>query len=496
MSQLVRPYDSPTITFLQNLLLEIIILIPLILCGGSGTRLWPMSRGGYPKQYLALSGSQTLVQQTALRLQGIDGVTAPLLITNHEQRFLLAEQLREINVKPRSIILEPVGRNTAPAVAVASILAQREDPNALIFVLPSDHVILEDKNFRSLAQQAAQTALNDRLVTFGITPTSAHTGYGYIKRGSPLAHGENCFEVEEFVEKPSAAKANEFLSGGEHYWNSGMFMFKASVFLQELARLQPLMLEQAQRAVDKSVCDLDFLRLDEAAFEGCPANSIDYAVMEHTPYAAVIAAPDLGWSDIGSWSALADIAVADEQGNTLIGDVIAEQTSNSYIRAEHRMVATIGITDVIVVETADAVLVAHKNCSQDVKKIVERLNLSSRTESMTHRKVFRPWGSYEGIDQGARFQVKRIEVKPGASLSLQMHHHRAEHWIVVKGTAKIINGDKETLLTENQSTYIPLGALHRLENPGKIMLELIEVQSGTYLGEDDIVRFEDAYGRN
>ncbi|KVV24574.1 mannose-1-phosphate guanylyltransferase [Burkholderia cepacia] len=470
-------------------------IFPIILCGGSGTRLWPMSRGGYPKQYLKLTGDQTLVQQTASRLQHIPGAAAPIVVTNNEQRFLVAEQLRQVNITPSSIVLEPVGRNTAPAIAIAALLALHESPDALLLVLPSDHVILNEPAFIAAANEAATIAADQHLVTFGITPTEAHTGFGYIRRGPAIADGKQVYKVDAFVEKPDAPTAERFLNDGNYSWNSGMFMLKASTYMEELHRHAPEIARHAELAFESAKRDKDFLRLDAEAFAACPNVSIDYAVMEKTERAAVVAAADLGWNDIGSWSALADIADADEQGNALIGDIFTDSVKNSYIRAEHRMVAAIGLDNIVIVETADAVLVAHRDKAQDVKKIVEWLNASGRHESVTHRRVIRPWGSYEGIDQGDRFQVKRIIVNPGAQLSLQMHHHRAEHWIVVKGTAMVTNGDKEIMLTENQSTYIPLGATHRLTNPGKIPLELIEVQSGAYLGEDDIVRFEDTYGR-
>ncbi|ABB07455.1 mannose-1-phosphate guanylyltransferase/mannose-6-phosphate isomerase [Burkholderia lata] len=468
---------------------------PVILCGGSGTRLWPMSRGGYPKQYLKLTGDRTLVQQTAARLQHIPGAAAPIVLTNNEQRFLVAEQLRQVNITPSSIVLEPVGRNTAPAIAIAALLALHESLDALLLVLPSDHVILNEPAFIAAATEAAAIAADQYLVTFGITPTEAHTGFGYIRRGPAIADGKQVYKVDAFVEKPDAPTAERFVSDGNYSWNSGMFMLKASTYMEELRRHAPEIARQAELAFESAKRDNDFVRLDADVFAACPNVSIDYAVMEKTERAAVVAAADLGWNDIGSWSALADIADADEQGNALIGDIFTDAVTNSYIRAEHRMVAAIGLDDIVIVETADAVLVAHRDKAQDVKKIVEWLNASGRHESVTHRRVVRPWGSYEGIDQGDRFQVKRIIVNPGAQLSLQMHHHRAEHWIVVKGTAMVTNGDKEIMLTENQSTYIPLGATHRLTNPGKIPLELIEVQSGAYLGEDDIVRFEDTYGR-
>ncbi|KVX59137.1 mannose-1-phosphate guanylyltransferase/mannose-6-phosphate isomerase [Burkholderia cepacia] len=470
-------------------------IYPVILCGGSGTRLWPMSRGGYPKQYLKLTGDQTLVQQTAIRLQHIPSAAAPIIVTNNEQRFLVAEQLRQVNITPSSIVLEPVGRNTAPAIAIAALLALHESPDALLLVLPSDHVILNEPVFIAAANEAATIAADQHLVTFGITPTEAHTGFGYIRRGPAIADGKQVYKVDAFVEKPDAPTAERFLNDGNYSWNSGMFMLKASTYMEELHRHAPEIARHAELAFESAKRDNDFLRLDAEAFAACPNVSIDYAVMEKTERAAVVAAADLGWNDIGSWSALADIADADDQGNALIGDIFTDSVKNSYIRAEHRMVAALGLDNIVIVETADAVLVAHRDKAQDVKKIVEWLNASGRHESVTHRRVVRPWGSYEGIDQGDRFQVKRIIVNPGAQLSLQMHHHRAEHWIVVKGTAMVTNGDKEIMLTENQSTYIPLGATHRLTNPGKIPLELIEVQSGAYLGEDDIVRFEDTYGR-
>ncbi|WP_213297269.1 mannose-1-phosphate guanylyltransferase/mannose-6-phosphate isomerase [Paraburkholderia sacchari] len=469
---------------------------PVILCGGSGTRLWPMSRGGYPKQYLKLSGDFTLVQQTALRLADAPGVGAPIVITNQDQRFLVADQLHSIGVIPSAIVLEPAGRNTAPAVAAAALLLAEKDPHALMLILPSDHVIANNSVFAKLAAEAGEIAQSGRLVTFGIEPTMPHTGYGYIRGGNVLASHEGAYVVDAFIEKPNVETANRFLAEGGYYWNSGMFMMKVSTYLEELARFEPKVLEHVELSLASAKRDDDFTRLDQQAFEGSPNISIDYAVMEKTECATVIAASGLGWSDIGSWSSLADISTRDDQGNTLTGDVMTDDVAQSYIRAEHRMVAAIGVKDLVIVETADAVLVAHRRETERVKKIVERLNESGRHESVTHRKVARPWGSYESIDQGERFQVKRIIVNPGSSLSLQMHHHRAEHWIVVRGTARIFNEGQELLLAENQSTYIPLGAKHRLQNPGKIPLELIEVQSGSYLGEDDIVRFEDNYGRD
>ncbi|MCP3728256.1 mannose-1-phosphate guanylyltransferase/mannose-6-phosphate isomerase [Paraburkholderia sp. CNPSo 3272] len=470
-------------------------IFPVVLCGGSGSRLWPMSRGGYPKQYLKLVGAQTLVQQTVLRLRDTDGVAAPIVITNNEQRFVVAEQLRQVGVAPSSIVLEPFGRNTAPAIAVAAHVALQQNADAALLVLPSDHVIRNEKVFREAIGTAAQVASDQYLVTFGVAPDEPHTGYGYIRRGDALSHNASAYTVSSFVEKPDAQTAARFLADGSYVWNSGMFMLKASTYLDELRRYEPNIAEQAELSFNQAQRDNDFLRLEPEAFAACPNISVDYAVMEKTARAAVVVTHELGWNDIGSWTALLDLTDLDDSGNALLGDVLAESVSNSYVRAEHRMVAAIGVDNLIVVETADAVLVAHRDNAQDVKKIVERLNASGRRESVTQRRVVRPWGSYEGVDEGDRFQVKRIVVNPGAQLSLQMHHHRAEHWIVVKGTARVTNGDKTILLCENQSTFIPLGNKHRLENPGKIPLELIEVQSGSYLGEDDIVRFEDKYGR-
>lgn len=473
------------------------ILIPVILSGGSGTRMWPLSRAGYPKQYLALHGEHSLLQQAALRASKVADAGAPIIITNNEQRFLVAEQMRQVAIQPGRIVLEPVGRNTAPAVAVAALLAVQDNPAAILLVLASDHVIENEKEFVALVGKAARASRAGALATFGILPTEPHTGYGYIRRGEGMPGvAEGVFAVDAFVEKPDAARAVSFLAQGGYYWNSGMFAFSAQRYLDEVQRLCPEMLDACRAALSGGRQDLDFLRLDDKAFSECPANSIDYAVMEHTRDAVVVEAAGLGWSDVGSWSALAQMSPVDADGNSLAGDVLTQAAHNNYIRAESRLVAALGVSDLIVVETADAVLVASKDCAQDVKKIVERLQKDGRGEAVTHRKVFRPWGSYEGVDGGERFQVKRIIVNPGSTLSLQKHFHRAEHWVVVRGTARVVNGDKEILLTENQSTYIPLGVVHRLENPGKMPLELIEVQSGSYLGEDDIVRFEDQYGRS
>lgn len=471
-------------------------LVPVILCGGSGTRMWPLSRAAYPKQYLALHGSQTLMQQTATRFDGLADAAAPIIITNNEQRFLVAEQMLSAGIQPQAILLEPVGRNTAPAVAVAAWQALQESADAVLLVLPSDHVIQHREAFQALVQQALPAAEAGQLVTFGIAPDSPHTGYGYIRCGQPLQGMDGLYSVSAFVEKPDLARAQQFLDEGSYYWNSGMFLFRADAYLSELQQLQPAIYQQSQQAFLHAHRDLDFVRLDVEAFAACPADSIDYAVMEKTAKAAVIPAVGLGWSDIGSWSALAEISQKDEQGNALQGDVLQYASQRCYIRSEGRLVAALGVQDLVVVETADAVLVAHKDHVQDVKKVVEHLTAAGRSEAIFHQRVNRPWGWYEGLATGERFQVKRIMVKPGSTLSLQLHHHRAEHWVVVKGTALITNGDNEMLLSENQSTYIPLGAVHRLSNPGRIPLEIVEVQSGSYLGEDDIVRLQDVYGRD
>ena len=467
--------------------------MPVILCGGSGSRMWPLSRESYPKQFLSLYDNETLLQKTVTRLDALTEIAPPILIANNEQRFLVAEQLRAAGIQDATILLEPIGRNTAPAAALAALIALEKDPDSILVVLPSDHVITNTELFHKIVQDAVHIAAQGKLVTFGIAPTEAHTGYGYILKGEALQ--ANAYNVASFVEKPNLEKATEYYNSGDYYWNSGMFVFGAQAYLNELQTLQPKILENVKLSLELGERSPDFIRADAEVFAVCPFRSIDYAVMEHTQHAALLAAEDLGWSDVGSWSALADITPADEQGNNIIGDVIAEDVKNSYLRSENRMIAVLGVENLIVVETADALLVAHKDKAQDVKKIVEKLGLYGRTESVSHRKVYRPWGSYEGIDSGARFQVKRIIVNPGSSLSLQMHYHRAEHWIVVKGTARVTNGDEVILLSENQSTYIPIGTKHRLDNPGKFPLELIEVQSGGYLGEDDIVRFEDVYGR-
>jgi mannose-1-phosphate guanylyltransferase/mannose-6-phosphate isomerase len=469
-------------------------IYPVILSGGAGTRLWPLSRAVMPKQLLPLVTDKTMLQETALRVRGWPGVMAPLVVCGNEHRFLVAEQLRDIGITPHGIMLEPAGRNTAPAVAAAAQYLKAQDPDAIMLVLPADHVIEKNEAFRVAVERAFALVQDGSLATFGIVPNAPETGYGYIKRGEPLPGCDDCYKIERFVEKPDRNTAEGFVADGGFYWNSGMFMFRADRFLAEIAQHAPQIAGAVEGAVRDAYRDLDFCRLDEAAFAASPSDSIDYAVMEHTRDGVVVSA-DIGWSDVGSWSALADVQAKDANGNVQRGDVYLDNTSNTLVRAESRIVAVVGVQDLVVVETNDAVLVAHKDQVQRVKNIVDHLKLQARTEHLHHTRVYRPWGYYEGIDSGDRFQVKRITVKPGEKLSLQMHHHRAEHWIVVSGTARVTCGEKSILLAENESTYIPLGTTHRLENPGKLPLHLIEVQSGSYLGEDDIVRFEDIYQR-
>ena len=468
------------------------MILPVILSGGAGTRLWPLSRELYPKQLLPLVGERTMLQETLCRLEGVPEITNPLIVCNDAHRFMVAEQVRQLDKEALSIILEPCGRNTAPAVAIAALVAKEMESDPVLLILPADHLISNVSEFQRIVQCGAQQAEEGALVTFGIVPTQPETGYGYIR--AEQRRSESVFPVAEFVEKPDLVTAEQYLSTGHYYWNSGMFMFRASRYLEELKRFQPEMLKACQAAFSEMSSDLDFQRLDEAAFTACPANSIDYAVMEKTDQAVVIPL-DAGWNDIGAWSALWDVHPHDDQGNVLIGDVLTVGAKNCYIHANQRLIAAVGVENLVVVETADAILVAQRDQVQNVKGIVAQLKQQNRTEANLHRRVNRPWGAYEGVDAGERFQVKRITVNPGASLSLQKHHHRAEHWIVVKGTAKVTCGNDILLLTENQSTYIPLGEVHRLENPGQIPLEIIEVQSGSYLGEDDIVRLEDVYGR-
>ncbi|WP_166371102.1 mannose-1-phosphate guanylyltransferase/mannose-6-phosphate isomerase [Psychromonas sp. SA13A] len=473
------------------------MITPIILAGGSGSRLWPLSRSLYPKQFLALQGNRTMLQETVLRLSNLD-VSAPQVVCNEDHRFIAAEQLREIESNG-SIILEPVGRNTAPAVAlIAEITKNNNDP--LLLVLAADHTIENKAAFTHAVNQAVQLANQGKLVTFGIVPTEAHTGYGYIKRGKSLDNTiiektqSESYQVAEFVEKPDSKTATQYLESGEYYWNSGMFLFRASRYLQELEKFRPDIYVACKKSLEKTSRDQDFIRIDEQEFSNCPNESIDYAIMEKTDDAVVVPL-DAGWNDIGSWSALWEMNDKDSRGNANIGNIILQDTSNCLIHAGERLVTAVGLEGMIIIDTKDALLVASKDKVQDVKNIVEELKNKNSDEYKIHREVYRPWGKYESIDNGHSYQVKRITVKAGEKLSIQMHHHRAEHWIVVSGTAKVTNGDNTFLLAENESTFIPIGIIHALENPGKVPLEMIEVQSGTYLGEDDIVRFKDRYGR-
>ncbi|MBS0372439.1 MAG: mannose-1-phosphate guanylyltransferase/mannose-6-phosphate isomerase [Proteobacteria bacterium] len=476
-------------------------LQPVILSGGSGTRLWPLSREQYPKQLLALVGNETMLQATAGRLNGFRGRLAvaaePVVVCNEEYRFVTAEQLRSSGKSSGNIVLEPFGRNTAPALTLAALAVQEADP--VLLVMPADHVIRDLDGFQAAIDTGIPAALDGSIVTFGIVPDRAETGYGYIRFGADRADGSKA--IAAFVEKPDAATAQRYLDSGEYLWNSGLFMVRARVWLKAIAQLQPAMYAACVEAWNTGSRDADFVRVGKEAFKACPSDSIDYAVMEKLVGAADLGVSgsvvpmSSGWSDVGAWDALWQIADKDEAGNVARGDVLFEDSRNTLVYAQDRMVACVGLDDTVVVETPDAVLVARKDKTQHVKQIVATLKAGQRSQASAHRKIHRPWGWYDSIDAGPRFQVKRIVVNPGARLSLQMHHHRAEHWIVVKGTAEVTNGDKVFLLGENESTYIPLGHVHRLANPGKLPLEIIEVQSGAYLGEDDIVRFEDKYGR-
>ncbi|MGQ9369719.1 mannose-1-phosphate guanylyltransferase/mannose-6-phosphate isomerase [Azospirillum sp. ST 5-10] len=467
-------------------------IVPVLLSGGSGSRLWPMSRELYPKQLLPLCSDRSMLQDTARRIADPALFAPPLVVCNHEHRFVIAEQMRQIGVAPGAIVLEPVGRNTAAACAVAALAA--DDPDAVILVLPADHLIQDVDAFAAAVGRAAAAAADGYLVTFGIAPTAPETGYGYIRQGQPLAGHDGVFRVAAFIEKPDRAVAEGFVAGGEHVWNSGMFLFPVGRFLEEMGRYAPAVLDAARRALEGGQSDLDFLRLDAAAFADAPAISVDYAVMEKTAMAAVVPC-QLGWTDVGAWSALWEIGAKDADGNVSVGDVVTEGARNCYVRSDRHLTAVVGVDDAVVVVTDDAVLVAGRDRVQSVKAVVERLKAAGRPEPVSHRTVHRPWGTYRSLDTGYRFQVKCLTVVPGARLSLQMHHHRAEHWVVVQGTALVTRGDERLMVYENQSVYIPMGTVHRLENPGKLPLSIIEVQSGAYLGEDDIVRLEDTYGR-
>ncbi|WP_095506997.1 mannose-1-phosphate guanylyltransferase/mannose-6-phosphate isomerase [Paraferrimonas sedimenticola] len=465
-------------------------MYPVVLAGGNGTRLWPLSRSAFPKQLLPLMGEQTMLQQTLNRLQGLN-CAHPLIICNQAHRFIVAEQLRANDKKAR-ILLEPQGKNTAPAVALAALMAMEQDPEAHILVLAADHLVRDNKGFCDAVRAGLSPDVADKLVTFGVTPEYAETGYGYIKTGESIGPAKR---VAQFVEKPDQNTANHYVESGDYYWNSGIFLMKAQRFLNELKRHAPDILSVCQACFDQKYVDLDFIRLPEDLFASCRADSVDYAVMEKTSDAVTVAM-DVGWSDLGSWQALWQNTEQDEANNAAIGDVIKVQSEGCYFNAQDKLIAAVGVKDLVVVETKDAVLVADKNRVQEVKDLVDCLKHNDRPEVVFHREVYRPWGMYDSIDNGERYQVKHISVKPGEKLSIQMHHHRAEHWIVVSGTAKVTVGEKTFLVTENESTYIPIGELHALENPGKVPLEMIEVQSGSYLGEDDIVRFEDRYGRS
>jgi mannose-1-phosphate guanylyltransferase/mannose-6-phosphate isomerase len=469
------------------------MIIPVILSGGSGTRLWPLSRRDVPKQYLPLVNEKTMFQNTLARLKDISGIGPPVVVCNEVHRFMVVEQLDELGIKPHVIILEPVGRNTAPAIAVSAFYLNKSSEDQVCLVLPADHHIENIDAFQKAVADALPLAQKNYLVTFGIVPTCPATGYGYIEKDLPAGE-TGAYNIGEFVEKPDLPTAQKYIASENYFWNSGMFMFRAVAYLEELGKFSPEIFEHCQKAEDCAGRDLDFLRLDTTSFKSCPGDSIDYAVMEKTRRGVVMPL-DAGWSDVGSWEAIWDIKPKDRHGNVIKGDVVVSDVKDCYIQAESRLFAGLGLEGFVVVETSDALMIAPKNRVQDVKSLVQTLKKDNRHETIHHNRVYRPWGSYETIELSERFQVKKIIVKPGAKLSLQKHFHRAEHWVVVKGTAKIIRDSENIILSEDQSTYIPLGTAHRLENPGKIPLELIEIQTGSYLGEDDIVRIEDDYKR-
>ncbi len=470
-------------------------IVPVILSGGAGSRLWPLSREAFPKQLLPLTSERSLLQETAERIADRDMFADPIVVCNAEHRFVIAEQLRQVGIEPEAIVLEPAAKNTAPAVAAAAMMLAEREADIQMLVLPSDHSIGDAVAFSSAVRTASFAAADGALVTFGIKPSRAETGYGYIQRGKRFGTREGCFNVEAFVEKPDAATAKSYLADGGYDWNSGMFLFTAEAYLAELEQFEPDIVSGCRAAVKAATTDLDFLRLAEAPFAAMPSRSIDYAVMERTERAAVVPA-DMGWSDVGSWDSLWEIGAKDAKGNVLSGDVVTRNVRNSYIRSDGSLVAVVGLDDIVVISTGDAVLVLPKDQAQDVKGLVDTLKSAKRTEATHHPRVYRPWGFYQSLHDGERFQVKRITVNVGASLSLQMHHHRAEHWVVVNGTAEVTRGNEQFVLHENEATHISPCTIHRLANPGKVPLNLIEVQSGSYLGEDDIVRYEDTYGRN
>jgi len=467
-------------------------IIPVILSGGSGTRLWPLSRKQYPKQYLPLASDNTMLQETILRLNGLDNLANPIIVCNADHRFLVAEQCQQIDIKNPTILLEPVGRNTAPAITAAALQSLRDSNDAVLLVLSADHVIQDVEAFHQAINIASRQAQEGKLATFGIVPTDANTGYGYIKSSKDDIDG--AYKVEEFVEKPNLVTAQSYLEQGNYLWNSGMFMFEAATLIDELTTYSPEIIASVSNAVNNAEQDLDFIRLDKQAFESSPSDSIDYALMEKSDNVVVVPL-DAQWNDIGAWSALHDIGIKDANGNVIKGDVIAQDTSNTYIYANHHMVTTIGVDSLIVVDTPDATFIATQDKAQEVKSIVESLQDDGRDEGVMHRKVYRPWGWYDSIELGEHFQVKKLHVNPGAKLSLQMHHKRAEHWVVVSGTATVINGEEVLTLKKGDSTYIPIGVVHCLENRASKPLEVVEVQSGNYLGEDDIIRLEDIYKR-